>query len=157
MSQSYPSTPPPQDGSTGPGQYQGAPGPGQYPSGRPTDPTASTDDRVLAVLAHLSPIIAFVLSAGWLSFLGPLLIWFFFRDRSDLVRNAAATAFNFHITVWVAVIIGWICAFTVVLLPFAIVLWVLAVGAQVIFSILGAVRANRREIYKYPFQVPILK
>lgn len=155
MSQDYPSTPPPEGQPAG---HQGTPGPGQgVPGRRPSDHGATSDDRVLAVLAHLSPIIAFIVSVGFLSVLGPLLIWLIFRERSHLVRNAAATAFNFHITVWVAIIIGWICFLTIVLIPAAIVLWVLAIGAQVVFSILGAVRANRREIYTYPFQVPILK
>ncbi len=178
MSQEDPGAPPPggatpgsgpgwqQSNQPGPGQdwqQPNQPGPGpawQQPNqtgSRPVDQGAGTDDRTLAVLAHLSPIIALVLSAGLLSWLGPLLIYLLFRDRSHLVRNASATAFNFHITVWLAIIAGWICAITIVLLPLAIILWIAAVVCQLVFSILGAVRANRREIYTYPFQVPILK
>lgn len=120
-------------------------------------PQARGDDRALAVLAHLSPLIALVLSAGFLSFLGPLLVWLIWRERSDMVRNAAASAFNFNLTVWLASIIAWICLFTVVLIPLAIVLWALAGIAQVVLSILGAVRANNGIVYRYPFQVPILR
>ena len=85
------------------------------------------------------------------------MIYLLFRDRSYLVRNASATAFNFNITVWIAIVAGWICLITIVLLPLAIVLWLAAAVCQIVFSILGAVRANRREIYTYPLQVPILK
>lgn len=134
-----------------PGHQQG---PG---AGRPHHPNADRDDRTLAILSHLSPLIALVLSAGWLSFVGPLAMWIIFRDRSPLVRNASATAFNFNITVWIAVIIGWVCLFTIVLIPVAILLWIAAGLLQLIFSIIGAVRANRGEIYRYPMQVPLLR
>lgn len=120
-------------------------------------PPARGDDRALAVIAHLSPLIALVLSAGFLSFLGPLLVWLIWRERGELVRNAAASAFNFNLTVWLASIIAWICVFTVVLIPLAIVLWAVALIAQIVLSILGAIRANNGVVYRYPFQVPILR
>jgi len=123
----------------------------------PIQPTpASADDRTIAVLAHLSPIIALVLSAGWLSFLGPLIAWLIWRDRGGLVRTAAATSFNFNITIWLAMVIGWICVFTIILIPVALILFFVPGILQVIFSILGAMKASRGEAFRYPFQVPIL-
>lgn len=117
----------------------------------------SGDDKTLAVLAHLSPLIALVLSAGWLSFLGPLLVWLIWRDRGELVRTASATSFNFNITIWIAIVVGWICAFTIILLPVAFVLWFVPGLLQLIFSILGAIRASRGEAFRYPLNVPILQ
>ncbi|WP_454084960.1 DUF4870 domain-containing protein [Georgenia sp. Marseille-Q6866] len=133
--------------------------PGQQPYGYPPygqQPYASSDDRTIAVLAHLSPLIGLVLTATLLSFLAPLVVWFIWRDRGPLVRNAAASAFNFNVTVWVANIAAIICAFTFFLLPVAIFLWVGAFVAQLVLSIKGAIAANRGEVYRYPFQVPIL-
>lgn len=150
---SQPPYPGPQQGYSAPHQ-QGYSAPHQQGY---SAPQARGDDRALAVLAHLSPLIALVLSAGFLSFLGPLLVWLIWRERSDLVRNAAASAFNFNLTVWLASIIAWICLFTVILIPLAIVLWALAGIAQIVLSILGAVRANNGIVYRYPFQVPILR
>jgi uncharacterized Tic20 family protein len=98
-----------------------------------------------------------ILSAGWLSFLGPLLVWLIWKDRGTLVRNAAASAFNFNITVWVVTIVGWICIFTIVLIPLAIALWAVVWIAQIVLSIIGAMRASNGEVYRYPFQIPILK
>ena len=123
----------------------------------PGPPQPRGDDRALAVIAHLSPLIALVLSAGFLSFLGPLLVWLIWRERGELVRNASASAFNFNLTVWLASIIAWICVFTVVLIPLAIVLWAVAGIAQIVLSILGAIRANNGVVYRYPFQIPILR
>lgn len=153
----YPGPPgqgyPGQPGQEYPGQ---APHPGQQP-GSWQQPGPDGDNRTIAILAHLSPVIAMVISVGWLSFLGPLIVWLVWRDRGPLVRNAAASAFNFNITVWIANVAGWICFFTVILIPLAIVLWIGAWVAQVVLSIIGAVRASRGEVYRYPFQVPILR
>lgn len=115
-----------------------------------------SDDRAIAVLAHLSPIIAMIVSAGWLSIIGPLIVWLVWRGKGDPVRTAAATSFNFSITVWLAFVVGWICAFTVILLPVALVLFVVPGILQLVLSIVGAVRASRGEAYRYPLQVPIL-
>ena len=122
----------------------------------PAPASAGGDDKTLAVLAHLSPLIALVLSAGWLSFLGPLIVWLIWRDRGGLVRNAAATSFNFNITIWLAFVIGWICVFTIILIPVALILFFVPGVLQLIFSILGAMKASRGEAFRYPFQVPIL-
>ena len=119
-------------------------------------PSTRGDERSMAILAHLSAIIAMVLSAGWLSFLGPLIVWFIWRDRGPLVRQAAAGAFNFNITVWVTSIIAWICLFTVILIPLAIVLWIGAFVAQMVLSIRGAMAANKGEVFRYPMQIKIL-
>jgi len=121
-----------------------------------TGPAPSGDDRTLAVLAHLSPIIALVITAGWLSWVGPLLVWLIWRERGGLVRTAAATSFNFNITIWVAIVVGWICIFTVILIPVGILLFLVPGILQLVFSILGAVRASRGESFKYPLQIPIL-
>ncbi|MFD1505454.1 DUF4870 domain-containing protein [Georgenia yuyongxinii] len=126
------------------------------PTGPNPGPAPGGDDRTIAVLAHLSPLIAMVLSAGWLSWLGPLIVWLVWRDKSYLVRNAAATAFNFNITVWIAVVVGWILFITLIGIPVAIIVWIAAVVLQIVFSIIGAMRASRGEAYTYPMQVPIL-
>ncbi|PYF96724.1 hypothetical protein SAMN05216184_11815 [Georgenia satyanarayanai] len=154
-------------GHSGEQPYGGGPYGGQPPGGQDggyppyghqpyQQPQPGGDDRTIAVLAHLSPLIALIFSAGMLSFLGPLIVWFVWRDRSPLIRNAAVSAFNFNVTVWVASAIAWICVFTVILIPLSIVLWVGAFIVQLVLSIKGAMSASRGEVYRYPLQVPIL-
>jgi len=122
-----------------------------YTTPRPT----RTDDRSLAVLAHLSTNIAMVISVGWLSFVGPLIMWLLFRDR-DFVRRSAAGSFNFNIWAWVISVVAWICAITVVLFPVAVVLWVIAGLMTVICHLYGAYQASRGVLYRYPAQIRIL-
>ena len=57
---------------------------------------------------------------------------------------------------WVVSIIGWICLFTVILIPLALVLWLVAFIAQLVLSIRGAMAANRGEVFRYPMQLKVL-
>lgn len=122
---------------------------------RPVTP-ADDDDRVAQVLAHLSAPIAFVLSAGWLSVVGPLIVWALYKNRSPQVRSAAAGAFNFNVTFWILQVIGWILVFTVIGIPVALAIWGITFLVAAWCHIKGAIRAARGEHYTYPFQIRIL-
>src|SRR5215212_334591 len=95
-----------------------------HPSGQSLVPTS--EERTWAILGHLAAIVAAVISVGWLSFVGPLVIWALYKDRSPFVRQAAAGSFNFNLGLCVMNIIAWICVFTVILIPVALVLFFIA-------------------------------
>lgn len=124
--------------------------------GRSTSMTTG-EERSVATLAHLSAIIAMIVSAGWLSFVGPLVVWFLYKDRSPFVRNAAAGAFNFNIWAWVMNVVAWILFFTVFLAPVSIVLWVIAGFLTLWCHIHGALRAQRGRLYRYPATIGLLQ
>lgn len=117
---------------------------------------SSGDERTFAIVAHLSAIIAMIISAGWLSFVGPLIVWFVYRNRSPFVRQAAAGSFNFNIWAWLMSIVAWILTITVIGIPIAIILWVVAGIMTLWCHIHGAMRASRGEPYRYPAQLKLL-
>lgn len=128
---------------------------------RPMDPYQSgsvvpTEDRTWMVLAHLSAPIAAVLSAGSLSILGPLVIWLIGKNRSPWIREAAAGAFNFNLTFWVLYVVGWILFFTLIGIPFALLLWGIIFVVSLFAHLIGALRASRGEAFTYPFQIRVL-
>ncbi|WP_226913227.1 DUF4870 domain-containing protein [Gephyromycinifex aptenodytis] len=132
--------------------YSAAPGPiPPYQRG-----PASSDEQSMAMLAHLSTIGALILSAGWLSFVGPLIVWAIYKDRSQYVREAAAGAFNFNIAMWLVTIAGWLAIFTFIGAIVGIPMVIVAFLLQLIYHVLGAVRANRGESFQYPFQIRLL-
>lgn len=112
----------------------------------------ASDERSMAMLAHLATLVAMVVSAGWLSFVGPLLVWLWQKEKSAFVRQSAAGAFNFNLSMWLLAVIGWVCFFTVILIPVAFVLWIVSAVAQLWCHIRGAVLANRGELYRYPMR-----
>ncbi|CAM4050803.1 DUF4870 domain-containing protein [Helcobacillus massiliensis] len=123
-------------------------------------PLSDSDARLWAILAHLSMLIGSLASVGYLGWLGPLVILLVFGSRSPFVRQAAAGALNFAITIFIAQVvlgiiaaIGWILVWVLVgLIPLAIaglglvIVWVVSI----IVPILAAVTANRGEAYRYP-------
>ena len=124
-------------------------------------PLASEPDpdtaRTWAILAHLALLISMVISAGWLGFVGPLVLWIIYKDRSPFVRNAAAGSFNFAVTLTIVSWIAWICVFTIILIPVAIVLGLALLVLSILLPILAALRASRGEMYRYPLTIPILR
>ena len=112
-------------------------------------------DIVRAYESHPS-VIAWVVSAGWLNFVGPLVVWALFRDRSPFVRRAAAGSFNFTLSMTIAGILGWVMVFTIILLPLGILLIALSGVAAVVLGIMGALRTWRGETFAYPWQVRVL-
>lgn len=123
------------------------------PAGRPQG-----EERTMMLLAHLSAPVAMLISVGWLPFLGPLLIWLFYKDRSAAVRTASAGAFNFNLSLTIASVLLWISVIFTLGLGFlwAIPGWILLFVIQLFCHIKGAVRASNGETYSYPFQLRLL-
>lgn len=144
---------PPPDSPTppqAPPAYQApAPGYGQTPPayGQPVyaAPLSPSDERLWATLAHVGGIV--------LGFIAPLVVWLVFRERSGFVNDQAKEALNFQILIVIAYIVGGIL--TVVLIGGLIL--ALAWLATIIFGIMGAVAANKGELYRYPFNWRIIK
>jgi uncharacterized protein len=121
----------------------------------PSDGMLPPSSRIAAILAHLSAPIAALLSAGWLSLLGPLLVWLV-KKNDPYVRRAAAGAFNFNLSFWLLYLISWVLIITVVGaivgIPLIIVVFVVSVWCH----IKGAIRAANDRPYDYPFQIRVL-
>ena len=135
-------------------------GAGGYPDNGPYRPAGSSgpqnDEKTVAILTHLSGPIAAIVSVGWLGFVGPLIVWLVYKDKSPFLRGAAAGAFNFNVSLWLVNVIGWICVFTVILLPVGFILIAVYWVMLLVCHIMAAVRANHGEVYRYPMQIPIL-
>ena len=116
----------------------------------------TSDDRSMALIAHLSTLVATIISVGWLSFVGPLVVWFLYKDKCAFVRESAAGAFNFNVGMWIMSIVGWICIITVIGIPIGLILLAISFIAQIVCHILGAMKASKGELYRYPFQLRIL-
>lgn len=118
---------------------------------------AGSEDRTAAALAHAASLIAMVISAGWLSFVGPLVMWLLYKDRSPFVRQAAAGSFNFNLGLWLMSIVGWICIITVIGIPLGLVLLAVSFLGQIIGHVIGTLRATKGETMNYPFQIKVLR
>lgn len=104
-------------------------------------PGQATPDTSMAMLAHLLGLFT--------GFLGPLVIYLTKRDDDAFTRFHAAEALNFQISIVIAWIGTFILFFVIIgffLLPVLLVL-------QFLFPIMGSVKSNRGEWWKYPLNI----
>lgn len=117
-------------------------------------PLSESDDKLWASLAHFG---------GVLGFLPSLLIWLILKDRGARVNVEAKEALNFQITIAIAHVANFILGLILTVVTFglwsivqsliAFALWVVAV----IFSILGGVKVNSGDSYRYPVSIRFIK
>jgi uncharacterized Tic20 family protein len=105
-----------------------------------------------AMLCHLLSFVGFIgIPLG--NILGPLVFWLIKKDEDALVNATGKEVLNFQIS---AFIYGIICALLffvfigVILLPILIIL-------VIVYTIIGAMKANEGQLYRYPFTIRFIK
>lgn len=116
----------------------------------------TSDERNWAVLAHLGPLIVGIFSVGTAGWLVPLVIWLVKGDESAFVRDQAKEALNFHISMFLGTVAGYILFFTLILSPVALLLWLCIWVGGIVFAILAAIEVNKGRRYRYPLILRIL-
>lgn len=118
----------------------------QMPPSPPTTTEASSDDRNVAMLTHLSGFI--------LNVIVPLIVWLIHKDRADkayLVKEAKE-ALNFQITILIGFVICWVLTFVVIGALLTPLLWLL----NLVFCIIAAVKVSSEGTYRYPFALRLV-
>lgn len=142
---------------------QPAPGTaGVYDGPLSGEPINRSDSRLWAMLSQLAVVLGHVVSWGFLGWVGPLIIFLVYKDRDRFIRYNAAEALNGAIAVVIcqvvlSVVLG---IFGVITLGFGFAIFPL-VGVpalvQLIFSIIGAVKANQGTWWNYPVNIRLVK
>jgi uncharacterized Tic20 family protein len=104
------------------------------------------------MLCHLVALVG-LLGNGVGFLLGPLVVWLLKREDDPFVDEQGKEAVNFQITMFIAALI---CApFVLVLIgiPFLIVIGLM----MTVFPIIGAIKANEGESYRYPLSFRFIK
>lgn len=120
-------------------------GPHQYANITPPPPLNPHDERMWATLIHVGGIL--------FHFLPALIGYLVLRDRGPFIREHTRVALNFQISLAIGYCIASVLLFIFIgalLLP---ALWVL----NVVVSILGAVAANRGQLFTTPFAFGFIK
>ena len=106
-------------------------------------PTAN--EKTMGTLSHVLGI--------FLGPVGPLIIWLTQKDTAPWAGDEAKEALNFQITMLIGYAICFVLMFVVIgglLMP--------VVGLiSLIFSIMGAIEANKGNHYKYPFAIRLIQ
>lgn len=108
-------------------------------------PLSPADEKLWSILVHLGGI--------FFNFLPALIGFVVLKDRGPFVRQHTGTALNFQITLVIAYAVGAVT--TLLLIGFLIL--AAAYIANIVFSILAAVAANKGEYYEYPLAIKFIK
>jgi uncharacterized Tic20 family protein len=129
----------------------------QFPQ-EPTNPSAEqgyavqqqaitpSQERTLGAIAHGVPLIAMVLSAGLLGFVGSLVIYLMYKDRGPFVRAHAANSLNVQIITGIVLLIS----LPLMLLLIGFLTFGLALVFAFVMHLLGAMKANNGEWWNPP-------
>ncbi|MBO1768961.1 DUF4870 domain-containing protein [Agrococcus sp. TF02-05] len=136
-------------------QY-GAPGQPQYAAGAPMSPV---DEKNAGMWGHLSGL-STIVTGGWGGWIGPLIVFLIYKDRSAFARQESKEALNFGIFMTILtiglIVVGTILSFVGIGFLLLMIWWVPGL-LQVIFSIIGGVRVNAGGSYRYPFNWRLVK
>ena len=113
------------------------------------------------MVAHLGPAIAARVSAGFLGFLVPLIVYLVEQERSEFVRAQAKESLNFRITVLFAYLVLGVLAFPAVLtgvgLCCLLPLWGAVLLADVVLGVIAAIEVHAGRAYRYPFALRLIR
>lgn len=123
------------------------------PYAQPQSQISPTQERTLGAVAHGVPLIAMVLSAGLLGFVGSLVIYLMYRDRGPFVRAHAANSLNVQIITGIVLLISIPLMFVLV----GFITYPLALVFAFVLHVLGAVKANKGEWWNPPMTPRFIK
>jgi len=120
-------------------------------------PVSVSEERSWAMLAHLSILLNMV--SGFLGLVAAIIIYFVYKDRSRFVAYHAMQSFIFQAITWLGVglvaftliTIGGALAFLIIplLCLFAGLLLLMLIPASLIYGIIGGVKVNNGEDFRY--------
>jgi uncharacterized protein len=131
-------------------QYQQPTPPGY---GAPAAPLTPEQERSWATLSHVIPLVAMVVSAGTLGFVGSLVIYLMYKDRGPFVRQHAANSLNIQIITGIVLLIS----FPLMLVLVGFLTYGLALLFAFVVHIPAAVKANNGEWYTPPLTPQFVK
>ncbi|AEA72054.1 MULTISPECIES: DUF4870 domain-containing protein [Pseudomonas] len=114
-------------------------------------PQPSKEARQWAMFCHLSALLGIWIPFGTL--IGPLVLWQLKRESDPFIDAQGKEALNFQITVAIASAISLLLM--VVVIGFFL-FGLVAIGALVL-TIIGGVKANEGQPYRYPFTWRLVK
>ncbi|BDI23076.1 DUF4870 domain-containing protein [Herbiconiux sp. L3-i23] len=129
------------------------PPPPSYPAQPTATPMSPEDQRLWATLTHVGGIVGVVVFGGGLGWVMPLITFLTMKERGGFIREHARAALNFHLTMLIAIVAGWILTIVIIGILVLIAVPILVI----IFGIIASIRANKGEMYTYPLSIPFVK
>ncbi len=115
------------------------------------EPITEKEERQWAMFAHIGTFSSMFVPLG--NIIAPIVIWQMKKHESEFVVEQAKESLNFQITLFIYALISFLLVFIIIgfFLIFALVIFGL------IMVIIGGIRANEGEDFRYPMTLRLLK
>jgi uncharacterized Tic20 family protein len=110
------------------------------------------DSRMWSMFCHLTALSAF-LGIPFGNIIGPLIIWLIKKDDFPMVDDQGRESLNFQVSMTIYTIVSFLLCF--VIIGFLLLPAVLLVN--LILIIIASRKANKGELYRYPFTIRFIK
>jgi uncharacterized Tic20 family protein len=122
----------------------------------PPPPSAalSSDERMWAMLGHLSALIGLIFPFG--NIIAPLVVWQVKKDTMPFAASEAKEALNFNITWSIYLVVLTVVGIVLSIVGIGILLLLalpLAGVAMVVLAIIAGLKANEGRPYRYPMMM----
>ena len=121
----------------------------EQPVSTPQTNTGSGDEKLWAMLCHLSALAGYVIPFG--NIIGPLIIWMMKKEEYALVDDQGKESLNFQISITIYVFISIVLIFLLVGIPLLILIALFAL----VMMIIAGIKAYDGEKYRYPLTIRI--
>jgi uncharacterized Tic20 family protein len=101
-------------------------------------PITPDQERTWGTISHVVPLVAMVLSAGTLGFVGSLVIYLIYKDKGPFVRAHAANSLNIQIITGIVLLIS----IPLMLVLVGFVTYAIALVVAFVLHLIGAIKAN---------------
>ena len=123
----------------------------QDPYARPGE-VSPGEERTMGMLAHAIPLVAMVVSVGFLGFVASLVIYILYKDRGPFARENAANSLNVQITTGIILLVS----LPLMLVLVGFVTWGLALVFAFVLHLIGALKANSGQWWRPPFTLRLV-
>jgi uncharacterized protein len=124
----------------------------QYATGPDSVTGLSKDEKMWGMFCHLSSLAGFI-GIPFGNIIGPLIVWLIKKDEYPFVDDQGKESLNFQITLTIAAAVAFLSLFILIgflLLPLVIV-------GGFVMTVIGTIKANNGEWYRYPLTIRLLK
>ncbi|MCH2118053.1 MAG: DUF4870 domain-containing protein [Pirellulales bacterium] len=116
-----------------------------------TTPNKERETRTWAMFLHFSLLAGYVAPIAGL--IAPIIIWQVQKDKLPGIDEHGKVVVNWLISLILYLILSALLLFIFIGIPMLIVLIV----ATIIFPIIGGIKANDGQLWKYPLSIPFFK
>lgn len=109
--------------------------------------TIAPEERGMAAITHLSGLSGYIIPFAGV--IVPIIIWAV-KSESKVISSIAKQAVLLNVVIFLLFCFNLMLGFTFILLPLAILSWVVLGIVAVALPVIGAVKASSGEYYAYP-------